>query len=209
VWWSYRIVNYKDFIMIHINKFTAKVLDDLANYSVSIMRGELLKQDHDYTLKLTKSIRGKRRKTSTGRKVEIVMEDYGIDIDKGYTAETAKNRLARIGFDSYVDQLRVWWIEKKGADEEVAEILAQGTLRKHLERGYRSKRSGGSQGFIDYASGFTEKAASDILGNRDLFTIALYDELKSLGGKNVKVTIKEVAGGNSNITFGRNFEDIF
>lgn len=194
--------------MIYINRFTAKVLDDLANYSVSVMRGELLKQDHNYTLKLTKSIRGKRRKTSSGRKVEIVMEDYGIDIDKGYTAETAKNRLARIGIASYVEQLRVWWIEKKGADEEVAEILAQSTLRKHLEKGYRSRRSAG-KGFIEYASEFTAKAASDILENRDLFTVALYDELKALGGKKVKVTIKEVAGGNSNIGFSRNFSDIF
>lgn len=194
--------------MIHINKFTAKVLDDLANYSVSIMRGELLKQDHDYTLKLTNSIRGKRRKTSTGRKVEIVMEDYGLVIDEGYDSAEAKDRLDKIGYASYVNQLKEWWIEKKGVSEEAAEILAPYTLKKHLQKGYKSKRSSG-KGFIEYASDFTEKAASDILGNRDLFTIALYDELKSLGGKNVKVTIKEVAGGNSNITFGRNFEDIF
>lgn len=194
--------------MIHINRFTAKVLDDLANYSVSIMKGELLKRDHNYTLKLTNSIRGKRRKTSTGRKVEIVMEDYGLVIDDGYDSADAKDRLAKIGYASYVNQLKEWWIEKKGVSEEAAEILAPYTLKKHLQKGYKSKRSSG-KGFIEYASGFTEKAASDILGNRDLFTIALYDELKSLGGKNVKVTIKEVAGGNSNITFGRNFEDIF
>ena len=194
--------------MIYIDKFSVKVLDDLASYSISIMKGELASKDHNYTLKLSNSIGKVKKKTSTGRAVQITMEDYGLQIDDGYTKEAAQDRLARIGIASYVDQLKDWWMDKKGADEDAAEALARYTLKQHLKKGYKSKRSSG-KGFIEYASAFAQKAATDILENRDLFTVALYDEIKSLAGKNIKITIKDVAGGNSNIGFSRNFSDIF
>lgn len=196
--------------MIYIDKFSVKVLDDLASYSISIMKGELADEikDHNYTLKLTNSIAKVKKKTAAGKVVHVVMEDYGILIDKGYSREDAKKRLDTFGIKTYLQELKDWWIDKKGADEDAAEGLALYTLRKHLRGGYWSRRSSG-KGFIEYASAFAQKEATDILENRDLFTVALYDEIKSLAGKNVKITIKDVAGGNSNIGFSRNFSDIF
>jgi hypothetical protein len=197
--------------MIFIDKFSQKVLDDLFFYSVGVMKGELAAKKHNYTLELSNSIAGTRKKRSGKKTIQVTMEEKGLAINEGYSAEHAKDRLSQIGLASYVDQLKDWWMIKKGKDEGDAEILAMATLSKHLEEGYKSRRSGqgGNTGFIDYAMSSAKKSAPMILENRDLFTVALYDELRSIAGKNIKISLKEVAGGNDNITFSRNFTNIF
>lgn len=178
--------------MIYIDKFSQQVLDDLFFYSVGIMKGELAAKKHNYTLELSNSIAGTRRKRSGKKTIQVTMEAKGLAINEGYSAEHAKDRLSQIGLASYVDQLKDWWMIKKGKDEDDAYRLAKSTLEDHLDDGYDSKRSGkgGDEGFMDYAMASTKKSAPIILENRDLFTVALYDELKSIAGKNIRISLK-------------------
>ena len=137
--------------MIHVDKFTAAVLTELSNYSVKGLRVQLEQGGYNYTKTLSNSAEYKIFKKGFSN---ILVEDYGIDINEGYTADMAKSRLQRIGRENYIDELRQWFEDKLGIDEEFSYNFAVRTLKKHLEKGYKSKKSGrGNEGFIDVEIG--------------------------------------------------------
>lgn len=190
--------------MNRIDRFTASILDDMSNYSVRGLRTELAAAGHNYTKKLSDSIEYKKFKGSA----RILVEDYGIDINEGYTADKARKRVGAIGATKYISELQQWFEDKIGIDEEFSYAFALGTLKKHLEKGYDSKRSGlgGREGFIDYVEKNLRKAGVDIIeGRSDDLTVLLYREMLELADKNFKVKLKDIGGISGN----RNFSNIF
>jgi hypothetical protein len=119
----------------------------------------------------------------------------------------AKKRLQRIGRDNYIDELKEWFEEKLGIDEEFSYNFAVRTLKKHLEKGYDSKKSGrGNEGFIDVVAKFLQKTGVDIIESKsDDLTEVLYRELLTLADKNFKVRLKNIGGISSN----KNFSNLF
>lgn len=190
--------------MNRIDKFTARILTDLSNYSVRGLKVELAAAGHNYTKKLSDSIEYKvlNKGLST-----ILIEDYGIDINAGYSPAAAQRRLKSIGESNYINELKDWFENKIGIDEEFSYMFARKTLMKHLEKGYNSKRSGrsGREGFIDFVEKALSKTGVSIIeGNADELTELMYRELLSLADKNFKITLKDVGGisrnkNNSNI----------
>ena len=180
------------------------VLTELSNYSVRGLKVELAAGGHNYTNKLSDSI---EYKLFSG-KSKLFVEDYGIDINEGYTAEAAKKRLQRFGAKNYLDELTEWFENKLGIDEEFSYGFALKTLKNHLEKGYHSKRSGvrNNEGFIDFVEKSLRKAGVDIIEQKsDDFTVLLYRELLSLADKNFKITLKDVGG----IPRNKNISNIF
>ena len=191
--------------MNRIDKFTAMILTELSNYSVKGLKVELAAAGHNYTNKLSDSIEYKFFK---GGLSKIYVEDYGIDINEGYSAEDAKKRVKKIGSDQYIDELKDWFENKLGIDEEFSYGLAVGTFYNHLVKGYKSKRSGfrENEGFIDFVKKELEKAGVDIIGKKsDDLTVLLYRELLYLADKNFKITLKDVGGFSRN----KNISNIF
>ena len=189
------------------------ILTDLSNYSVRGLRVELaiVRPDTNlpinYTNKLSDSIDYKIFKKGFSN---ILVEDYGIDINEGYSASMAKKRMQRIGRDNYIDELKKWFEEKLNIDEEFSYFFAVRALKKHLNKGYRSKRSGsggaGSQGFIDYIQKNLNKTGASLIEEKsDELTELLYKELLSLADKNFKVRLKNIGGISSN----KNFSNLF
>ena len=190
--------------MIHIDRFTAAVLTELSNYSVKGLRVQLDQGGYNYTKTLSNSADFKIFKKGFSN---ILVEDYGIDINEGYSADAAKKRLQRIGRQNYIDELQKWFEEKVGIDEEFSYGFAVQTLKKHLEKGYNSKKSGrGNEGFIDVVAKFLQKTGVDIIESKsDDLTEAMYKELLSLADKNFKVRLKNIGGISAN----RNNSNIF
>jgi hypothetical protein len=181
------------------------ILTELSNYSVKGLKVELAAAGHNYTNKLSDSIEYKFFK---GGLSKIYVEDYGIDINEGYSAEDAKKRVKKIGSDQYIDELKDWFENKLGIDEEFSYGLAVGTFYNHLVKGYKSKRSGfrENEGFIDFVKKELEKAGVDIIGKKsDDLTVLLYRELLYLADKNFKITLKDVGGFSRN----KNISNIF
>jgi len=188
--------------MNRIDKFTAMILTELSNYSVKGLKVELAAGGHNYTNKLSDSIEYKMFK---GGLSKILVEDYGIDINEGYSAEAAKKRIKSIGSNQYISELQDWFENKLGIDDEFSYGFALKTLKKHLEKGYDSKRSGvrNNEGFIDFVEKSLRKAGVDIIEQKsDDLTVLLYREMLSLADKNFKITLKDVGGftGNRNIS---------
>jgi len=191
--------------MNRIDKFTAMILTDLSNYSVRGLRVELAAGGHNYTNKLSDSVDYKIFKKGFSN---ILVEDYGIDINEGYSADAANKRLKRIGRQNYIDELKGWFEEKIGIDEEFSYAFAVRTLKKHLEKGYNSRRSGrtGREGFIDFVEKSLRKTGVTIIEDKsDELTELLYKELLSLADKNFKVRLKNIGGISAN----RNNSNIF
>jgi len=191
--------------MIRIDKFTAAVLTELSNYSVKGLRVQLEQGGYNYTKTLSNSADFKIFKKGFSN---ILVEDYGIDINEGYSADMAKRRLKRIGVDNYINELRQWFEEKLGIDDEFSYAFALKTLEKHLEEGYESKRSGPNenQGFIDVVAKFLQKTGVDIIESKsDDLTEVFYRELLTLADKNFKVRLKNIGGISSN----KNFSNLF
>jgi hypothetical protein len=191
--------------MTHIDNFTVQILDELSRYAIRGLKTELSIAGHNYTHRLSDSIDAKVLKKGI---TNIMMEDYGIDINEGYTAATAKKRLAAIGKGNYISELRDWFERKLGVDDEFSLAFARKTFEKHLEKGYKSRRSGLSQnqGFIDVVERALRKAGPSIVyENTDSLTIAIYNELLVLANEKFKITLKDVAGP----TLRANFSDLF
>lgn len=190
--------------MNRIDKFTAMILTELSNYSVRGLKVELAAGGHNYTNKLSDSI---EYKVFSG-KSKIFVEDYGIDINEGYSADHAIRRVGKIGADRYIEELQDWFENKLGISDEWSYQFAQKTLENHLKDGYDSKRSGANnnQGFIDFVENALRKAGVDIIEQKsDDLTVLLYRELLYLADKNFRITLKDIGGTPRN----KNISNIF
>jgi hypothetical protein len=181
------------------------ILTELSNYSVKGLKVELAAAGHNYTNKLSDSIEYKFFK---GGLSKIYVEDYGIDINEGYSASMARKRVGKIGADRYIEELQDWFENKLGISDEWSFAFASKTLENHLKEGYDSKRSGlnNNQGFIDFVEKSLRKAGVDIIEQKsDDLTVLLYRELLYLADKNFKITLKDVGGFSRN----KNISNIF
>lgn len=196
--------------MIKLDRFNIALIESMSDYSIRSMRTELEINDQNYTGKLSNSIAKTVKKIGKGAKAEIHVsavgtgesKAYGLEIDAGYSASRAKERLSEIGYQSYFDQLKEWWEEKKGVDPEFSGVLAASTLKSHLKQGYKSRKSN-RNGFIEVSINRTEKIAQDLADRQlDLFIELLFEELSTLmnTNKNVKLTINTLGGGLGRIT---------
>lgn len=160
--------------MLLINNYTRSIYRDLYNTFKKEALIEMDKQDLTYTKNLYKSIEMKYLVGFGNVEFDFYMEEYGIKIDRGYNRDDARQRVDMFGRQKYLDELKLWWIKKKGKSVSEANMAAKFTLRKHLKRGYESQRP---NGFIEQM--MIDGKIYGPLENADAMTLALYKHFKS------------------------------
>lgn len=184
--------------MLRLDNYTYMVLEVLSQFLEFKMKSELELRRHNYTGRLSDSIDFEIKEELGKKTLVCVMEDYGIAINRGYTPEDARKRISygnilqTRGFSSiggksgYILELEGWFERKLGLSDKKAKKAARATLKKHLEKGYISRRSPNGLGFIDYALSF-QKTMTDLLEDEQLMAEIIYNEFKMLANDNFKI----------------------
>lgn len=174
--------------MIIIDKAIYHLFRSLAKIIISLAQDEIIETDLVYTKTLLNSLEAKMLREIDATTIDFYMEDYGIKIDRGYTAEDAKKRASgALGLQEYLDDLIDWYENKLGADPDEAKVSGIKTLKKHLSIGYESQRSAGGKGFMQIVIQ-DEARMKRILENDSVMAYALYKHFLSLKMPNIEVT---------------------
>jgi glutamate synthase domain-containing protein 1 len=182
--------------VIVLNKYIHDMLSELGERVVNTMRGEL--EDTDMSVRYTENLKNNMsyliKRLGMDTVVEIMMEDYGIDIDNDNTHQMILDEIKQVGKGRYIGYLEAWWHMKKGLDPKEAKRAAFALYNIHIIDGWVSeaKRSflGGKQvGFIEYVQEQTGEMAR-ILQDVDLFADHLYQEIKKYEDENLEITKK-------------------
>lgn len=177
--------------MIIIDKAIYHLFRSLAKIVISLAQDEIIGTDLVYTKTLLNSLEAKMLREIDAATIDFYMEDYGIKIDRGYSAEDAKKRASgALGLQEYLDDLVDWYENKLGADPEEAKVNAIKTLKKHLSIGYESQRSAGGKGFMQVVIQ-DEAMMKKVLENDSVMTYALYKHFLSLKMPHIEVTLPQ------------------
>lgn len=182
--------------MIIIDKAIYHLFRGLAKVIISLAQDEIIETDLVHTKTLLNSLEAKMLREIDAATIDFYMEDYGIKIDRGYTADDARQRAAgALGLQEYLDDLIDWYETKLGADPDEAKISGIKTLRKHLSIGYESQRSAGGKGFMEVVIQ-DENRMRKILENDSVMAYALYKHFFGLNMRHIEVTYPQKSGVN-------------
>ena len=162
--------------------YTRRVYSDLANYIKKASSGELSARDMNYTKELLNSIQTRLKISGDVAEFSFWMNYYGIQMNKGYSAIDASNRVAEIGFDAYFDDLRDWFIRKKGESGGKAERAAMTTIMKHLDSGHVTSAS--NKGWFDVIV-TTKNVESIIESSSAVLLASFFSDLKNTFPDNI------------------------
>jgi hypothetical protein len=158
--------------MLIIDKALDKVNIDLILFGKSVVRKEMDEVRDGYIMTYTgklKDIGIDVEPTISGVVIDFEFEPYGLKINEGYSAEDARERAERIGAKAYYEELYLWYRKKKGLEGKAAKKAAYLTFKKHLEEGYKSRRSANGFGFIDHLQLEVGKISEEKIATDELF----------------------------------------
>jgi len=166
-----------------INDALAKNVDTLAKHAINVLKIYLADKDYDYTGLLSNMTKFVHR-NFTEIYADIIMEDYGILIDKGYDNKDASRRALQFGITTYLEELEEWLIVKKKRPPEKAKKEKYAVLQNHFGDGYWSFRgplfngsTPGAKGWIELHLTVISRVAQDFIINEG-FTEALVRQMR-------------------------------
>lgn len=163
--------------MLIINNALTNNLKELGRLTIEYMEQEIISTELNYTGKL-KNMELLVASSLPGIIADVLMEDYGIIINKGYSAEDARKRTLYFGKTDYIEDLTEWFQSKLGLAGNQAKGAAIATWLNHLNNGYPSRRSGtGDEGFIDFVSRIILRIAEDVIMDNDII-YAIVNQIK-------------------------------
>ena len=132
-----------------------KLLQDIIDFLIVQLRGELLRQGHKFTGALSESIEGVVKKSIDSTRIDFLILQYGHSLNKGikpsripYTPGSGRKK------SKYIQGLMNWVKRKLGYSKKRAERIAFAIASAQKRKGYPLT---GKIGWIDITLKETEK----------------------------------------------------
>lgn len=114
-----------------------ELLEDLSDFLIIQLRGELLRQGHNFTGALAKSIEYQIRQETNITRITFMFNNYGLSLNDGIPASKIPyNRGSGKSSSKYIDGLRRWVRERLGFSQARAERVAFAIANAQKQKGY-------------------------------------------------------------------------